>query len=523
MAVIPMKRDGTFRYEEKGSSVLRKWNEERQLERAIAQRARKGMRESGFAGASISRLTASLSQWSGAVNADLDSALVILRSRARSLCANNEFARRFLSMAAANVVGPGFPKLQVRAKNQDGTLDKAANDAIETHFVRWCSTADIAGRMGFSHLLRVAVKSVGRDGEVLVRIVRDGALPYGIALQLLEPDRLDETINARLDGGNLIRMGVEVNSFGRPVAYWVKSAHPGENYQQFGQIKAERVLAKDIYHVFIQERPEQVRGYTWFHAVLQRMNMLHGYEEAAVVAARVGAAKMGVFVRKDDAASTLEVTADQRDTAGNLTMSAEAGEFVELPAGYELQSWNPEYPHANFESFLKQCLRGVASGLDVATHNLSGDMTDVNYSSARIAELDERDSWMVLQDWLFDQLATPIYKEWLASALIRGAITLEKTGKTLPAERLGKFMEVSRFQGRRWAWIDPAKEVDAALKAIDGKLTSRTEAVGSQGREFEDVIDEQSQEQNYMKEKGVDFAPLKPSPAQPAPVAKEEP
>jgi lambda family phage portal protein len=492
-----------FRFEEKGSRILREWNEARRMERRLQGRASQQLRTAGFAGAAVDRLTASMAQFSGAVNADLDAGLVILRSRARDLAANTEHGRRFLSLVAANVVGTG-PKLQVRARNLNGSLDKAGNDAIEVHWTRWGRSADIGGRMGFAHFLRVLTKSVARDGEALVRVIRNRKLPYGIALQLLEADRLDEAVNGKASNGNQIRQGVEIDSTGRPIAYYVKTSHPGENWQS-RPADAERVSANDIYHVFVQERAEQVRGYTWFHAVLKRVAMLHAFEEAAVVAARVGASKMGVFTRKEEAASTLESVADARTSDGTLQMNAEPGEFVELPAGYELSSWDPEYPHANFESFVKACMRGVAAGLDVATHNLSGDMTEVNYSSARIAELSERDLWTGLQDWLSDHFLVPLYQDWLESALLLGQVTMEKSGKALPSERMQKFMDVSRFQARRWQWVDPLKEVEANIKAIEAGLVSRTEVVAGQGREYEDVIDEIAQEAAYAKLMGVEL------------------
>lgn len=189
----------------------------------------------GFAGGAVSRLTSSLATWSGSINADLDFSLPILRARARSLAANNEHGRRFLSLVSINVVGRQNPKLQVRAMQSGrsakgpNVLDKAANDAIEGHWERWGKTADISGRhRSLYALLRTAVRGVARDGEAIVRIIRDRRLPYGLGLQLLEADRLDETLNGKLANGNTIRQGVEIDSSLRAVAYHVRSAHPGE-------------------------------------------------------------------------------------------------------------------------------------------------------------------------------------------------------------------------------------------------------------------------------------------------------
>lgn len=497
-----------FAYPENGSRILRQWNEQRRMERALQTRARQQLRTVGFAGAAIDRLTVSLQSWSGAINADLDSGLTVLRARARGLCANSEFGRRFLSLVAMNVVGPNGPVLQSRAMATPSTLDKAANDAIEVHWGRWCKSADIARRMSLPHLLRVIVKSVARDGEALVRVVRDRNLPYGMALQLLEADRLDESINRRLNNGNLVRLGVEIDSTLRPVAYYIKTAHPGENFYIRDRNDIERVDARDLYHLFLVERAEQVRGYTWFHAVLIRANLLHGFEEAAVIAARVGASKMGAFTRKDDGAGQpiANQLADMTDpNTGHLQMNAEPGEFLDLTGmpGVSLESWNPDYPHQNFGAFLKACFDGLASGLDVATHNLSGNMTEVNYSSARIAELAERDAWMTLQQWFIASLIEPLFRDWLASALIRGDITFEESGKALPASTFSKFANAARFQPRRWQWVDPKVEVEAAKTQIESRLASRSEIVAQQGRDFDDVIDELAQEDKRIKEAGL--------------------
>lgn len=465
----------------------------------------------GFAGAAVGRLTASLSSWSGSVNADLDASLVVLRARARALAANNEHGRRFLSLVAANVVGRANPKLQVRVmrpaqRGKPQELAKSTNDAVETHWERWGRTADISGRhKSLYSLLRTAVKSTARDGEALVRKVRNRNLPYGLGLQLLEADRLDETMNARLQNGNVIRQGVELDGALRAIAYYVKTSHPGETGFIPGRPGIERIPAEEMIHLFLPERAEQVRGYTWMHAIIIRGSVIHRFEEAAVVAAEIGASKVAALQRAEDATDAIGQMADGQ--VGNaMHLNVEAGELFELPPGYTLNSWNPEYPHANFDSFLKACLRGLAAGLDVAAHNLTGDMTDVNYSSARIAELAEREAWMVLQDWLIDTLVMPVYEEWLAIALLQGQITFP-SGDALYADKLDTIRNASRFQGRRWAWVDPSKEADAQEKLLANKLTSRTRIAAEQGLEIDDILDELAQEDTAIKAAGLAPAP----------------
>lgn len=482
----------------------------------------------GFAGAHISRLTASLASWSAGINADNDAALPILRARARQLAANNEYGKRFLTLVANNVVGRNNPQLQVRAY-KDGpvattavqrVLDKPANDAVEIAWVRWGKTCDITGKhKSLPSFCRMVAKAAARDGEALIRKVRRRDLPFGFALQALEADRLDDALNQTLNNGNTIRQGVEIDSTGRAIAYWIKPSHPGENYGVRSTV-AERVLAQDVIHLFMPERAEQVRGVTWFHAVILRNATIGRFEDAAVIAAEIGASKVAAIHKADDAPRTAgDVLGDGRSSNGLAHINVEPGEMFELPPGYSLSSWNPDYPHANFESFLKTCLRGLGTGYDVAAHNLTGDMTDVNYSSARIAELAERECWMALQDWFINSFVLPVYEDWLAIALLRGDITFEQSGKALPPEKFDKFFTASRFQGRRWAWVDPAKEMEANQLALNMRITSRTRIAAERGEDLDDILDELQQEEKMLADRNLNppVAPAAPAAPQPPP------
>ena len=470
--------------------------------------ARRSM-PAGYAGAGINRLTASLTTWSGSANNDAEQSLAILRSRARALANNHEYGRRFLSLAATHIVGADGPTLQVRALTQSGVLDSAANGIIETAWWAWGKRADIAGRSTLPHMMRIVAKAVARDGEALVKIVRGRDLPNGIALQLLEADRLDEGLNRKLPGNAEIRMGVEMDGRGRPIAYHVKVAHPGETYGSTRPM-VERIPARDMLHLFLPERAEQVRGVTWMHAVLLRMNMLHSYEEAAVVAARVGASKMGFFKRGAEdagyAGQAVSQLADQQ-IAGALNMQVEPGEMLELPAGYDFQSFDPDYPHQNFDSFIKACLRGIASGLDIDYPTLAGDLEAVNYSSMRAGTIETRDQWQILQSWFIDSFLMPVYREWLASALLRGDIRFTQTGRALPADRLVKFAEASSFLGRRWQWVDPLKDAQAEKELLAAGLTSRSRIAAKTGQDFDEILAELASEAEKMRAAGVEIEP----------------
>ena len=342
---------------------------------------------------------------------------------------------------------------------------------------------------------------LARDGEFLVRRVRSRSYAYGYKLQVLDVDRLDLMHNVQAaPGRNEIRMGVELDQYGAPVAYHLTSWHPGD--MRAGSPVRERVLARDVFHDFITVRPEQVRGFPWSHAVMKRVAMLNGYEESALVAARVGASKMGFFTQTGaDGSAVMPMPgdlADGQDAMGNLVKEVEPGMLEALPPGVQFQAFDPDYPHANFDSFVTAAMRGIAAGLDVAGHNLTGNMRDVNYSSARIAELGERDAWRDLQGYFIEAFALPCFADWLETALLVRAVTMD-SGKALPADKADKFLEASGFQPRGWQWVDPTKEAQAAILQIQNRLKSRRQVVEEQGGDLEEIVADIRAEEELFK------------------------
>jgi lambda family phage portal protein len=447
---------------------------------------------------------------------DLDA----LRARARDLSINNDYARKFLAMVTANVVGPAGFTFQSRAAKPDGQPDKADQDAIEAAFAVWAQAGecDVTGRHAFADVCRTVMRAVARDGEALVRCVRDRRFAYGYRLQLLDIDRLDARYNETLKNGNRVSMSVEIDGFGRPAAYWLLKTHPGETLQTGETQARERVPAADIFHLFVADRPEQARGLPWMHTAMLRLQMLKGYEEAAIVAARTGAAKMGFFVSPDGTATGV---ADEKDEAGDFITDAEAGAFQVIPEGYDFKPWSPEYPTQNYDSFVKATLRGLASGLNVAYNSLANDLEGVNFSSIRSGTLEERDQWMVLQGWLVETFLRPLFLDWIETALLKGAIT-GPAGQPLPAGKLDKF-KAHAWQGRRWSWVDPLKDIEASVKAIENGLASPYTIAAQQGLDAEDVLDDIARFQAAVAKKNVTLGPVAKPPEPAPPPAPPEP
>lgn len=473
-----------------------------------------------FDGARIDRLTASWRADARAIDSELKSDLDKLRARSRSLFKNSPHMARFGRLAKTNIVGAEGFRLQSLASDPDGTRDFMANQAIEWAWWHWgrAKYCDVTGRHSFVAICQAAALSLVRDGEFLIRIVR-GRGKYGLQLQSLNVDRIDTSHNrAAMRGKNAVVMGVELNRWLQPVAYHLWTAPDAAT----GQRKRERVMAKDLIHGFIPLEDEQTRGVPFGHAVMRVLNDLKGYTEASVIAARVGAAKMGVWETPDGspppgmalAGADGEVVEDE----GSYITEAEPGHFDFAPPGYKLHTFDPTYPHDQFDAFTSAALRGVAAGTGVSYASLTNDRSKENFSSIRTGSLEDRDEWMVLQTALIDMLLTPIFEEWVALALLNGAIAMP-SGKPLPASKLDKF-QAHLFHGRRWSWVDPKKDIEAASLAMDRRISSPQKVASQMGVDVEDVLDDWVAFEQMAAAKGISIT--SPPAVNPPEIDKDE-
>lgn len=449
----------------------------------------------GYDAAKIDRLTADWPSMTRSADADVAGQLRILRARARHTAQNDDYGKRFLKLCRTNVIGAHGIGLQVRSRDPNGELDAKANAIIEAAFREWgrLGVCTAEGRLSWIDAQNLFVTTLARDGEVLVRHLRGWAgNRFGYAIQFLDPDTLDESYNATLTNGGEIRLGVEYDAIDRVVAYHVLKKHPaGLLHTASHGRERERIPAEDIVHAYDIERARQGRGVTWMAASLKRLKMLAGYEQAELVAARVGASKMGFFIEPEETS-----IGDDLEEGYTPIMEAEPGTFDRLPEGTEFQSWDPEHPVAAYEPYVQAVLRGAASGLGVSYPSLANDLRRINYSSIRHGAIDERDHWRTVQTFTVEHFNGPIFSAWLNMAL-----TVNAFG-SLPYGKLAKF-DAPVWRPRGWAWVDPKKEGEGHKEAVKGGFKSLTEVAAESGRDLEEVFDQLAQEKKMAERYGL--------------------
>jgi lambda family phage portal protein len=487
-----------------GSRVLHEWNAQRTAQKTLLARATNSKR--AYAGAAMGRLNSDWTALNTSADTEIISSLRTLRARSRELLRDNEYAKAAVRIIKNNVVGSGIG-MQAQVKTGGGKLLTKVNDSIEEAWEEWTEkdTCDPAGKLSFADMERLIMGSVPENGEVLIRKVRrpfgKGMLPY--ALELIEADRLiDQWSVARAENGNMIRMGVEQDSWGRPVAYWLYPHHPGDyQFSSFVASALIRVPADEIIHLFIPERIGQTRGVPWFHATLKRLRNMQGYEEAEIVAARAAASIVGIIESEEGLVPDDLVDGEEAGAHQAPTLSMEPGTFQQLQPGEKFTGFNPSRPNAGMDPFMRYMLRAFATGVGVSYASVSSDYSQSNYSSSRLALLDDRDLWRVLQGWLIRNLRTEVHRDWMEAAVLCGRLSFPDY-----YSKPSKYWQV-RFKPRGWSWIDPTKEVTAYKTAVRAGFMTTSDVISltSEHADAEDVFKERRRELDMMAELNLVF------------------
>lgn len=469
----------------------------------------------------FSRLTSDWYAANTSADAELVASLRDLRSRSRALVRDNAHAKQAKRLIVNNVIGQGIG-LQAQVKDPRGQLLKSVNAELEDVWQEWSEarSCHVAGVLHYCDLERLAFGEIFEAGEVFIRFY-NVPTPSGVSLslELIEPERLaEEYENIAAPGSAIVRMGVELDRFNRPLAYYVKNYYPGDIRRHLApEDHVERVPAGLITHAYPLGRWPQTRGEPWMHAVAKRLWDVEGYTEAEIVAMRAAASYMGIVQRPEAESIDMDpARVPERQVTPGMMMTLEPGEtFTE---------WAPRRPNNSVDPFLRFMLREISAGIGVGYASLTGDYSQATYSSERARLLEDRDHWRVLQFWFLRSFRQRVHREFVQAAVLSNRLRkVRSESYQLDARRF----EAARFKLRGWGWVDPTKEVAAYKEAVKAGFISIADVIAqtAQGMDFEDMLEAIATERTQIADLGLQFDVLQPEqpPVAPAPAQEEAP
>jgi hypothetical protein len=259
-------------------------------------------------------------------------------------------------------------------------------------------------------------------------------------------------------------MGVEVDEWQRPVAYWLYPRHPGD-YTIASTAPSntwQRVPADEVIHIAMFDRPMQTRGVPWLHAAMIKLRHTGGFEEALIVKARASASVMGFIQSRQPGHGRARRRATTRWAP--TTWSTARRSSTWRPASS--RSWRPARPSTAsrrtarraVEPFMRFLVRSFAVGTGISYESVSRDYSQSNYSSSRLALTEDRDHYRVLQAWLIRRFHQRVFERgwtWRCSPASwtcrRTRAIRRSTRRALVAARLGLDRSAQgsrRLQGR---------------------------------------------------------------------------
>ena len=442
------------------------------------------------------------------INEQLRHQLPRMRARSRELANDNDYAKRYLQLVKSNVIGTEGIQLQPRPPREDGTIDELDAQEIKRAWLDWgkpyqCS---VDRKLSWVDIQNLAVESCARDGEILIHMIDTPGDGHGLRLRCIPAEYLDERDSYDLPNGNRLVMGIEYQDDGQVVAYHVRTTKVRSWINIFPEKDLVILPAADVIHLHKTDFADQARGAPWLHSAIRRLHMAGKYEEAELFAAYAGACKMGAYTEGEvDSLTPDEIVGDDDDSIDELegehVEQLEIGTIKRFKKGTTFEFFDPTHPTTAFDGFMKFILQGAASGLGVANHSLTGNLSDVNFSSIRSGVLEDREQWRALQAWVVAHMHDRIYERWIRAAMLNGTVRL-------PFRKLESKYLVRKWQPRGWPGIDPKKESDAHLQNIKAGLTSRTRILADQGIELEDVYRELEREVARAEELGIDVSQL---------------
>jgi lambda family phage portal protein len=504
--------------------MLEAWR--RRAARWIAPKpARVAVRQ--YAGARTGDLTGGFGT-GGDTSADteLSQGLQRLRARSRQLMRDAPYARRARVIVVNNVVGAGVG-LQAQVENTRDALHQRINADIERSWEEWscAENCHTGGALHFSDFERACMSEVFTAGEVFVRkhYRTVGRSQVPLALELIESERILDDYQMPQGASANTRLGIEVDDFGRPIAYWVRDRHQGERrLPNDAANKIRRVPADQILHLRIVDRWPMTRGEPWLHSVLRKLNDMEQYSGAELTAARMSANYFATLESPNEDPLPTDKQAD-----GTKSLAIEPGMIDQLSPGDQLKFHAPNRPNTALPEFMRHMLREVAAGIGTSYESLSRDYSQSNYSSSRLALLDDRDLWRVLQQWWARSFRSPLHRAWMQPAVLSRAIS------SIPIAQFAidpeRFLDV-RWKFRGWSWVDPTKEVEAYKEAVKAGFTTVSAVIAATGGgvDIEDVIAERREELAMFDEADIEVdttvAEAQTTPPAPAgsPVAKDD-
>lgn len=440
---------------------------------------------------------------SGSAQRDIDDNNFTIRQRARILYMGSPVATSAIRTNRTNVIGTGLiPKAAIDFAFLGMTNDEAIawQQNAEREFALWANdkmACDSTGVNNFYAIQQLMLTSWLMSGDVIALREykkRTKLNPYGLRLHVIEADRVASPgegkfsptsgfTTVKLANGNLCHDGVEIDANGAIVAYHIRNGYPqeytGESY------KTVRVPAygrktglPNVLHLMDAERPEQYRGISYLAQVIEPLAQIKRYSDAELVAAVIQSFYTAFITTETEAdaipfneASPRDEMDEEEDDYDN-EYEMGPGQFNILKPGENITLADPKRPSSTFKEFVHAVSEEIGAALEVPVDLLLKEFNS-SYSASRAALMEAWKAFRMRRAWFIDDFCNPVWEIWMSEAVALGRVQAPGFFDD-PAVR--KAYLKCEWIGPSQGQLDPTKEINAEIQAIQQGLTTREAA-----------------------------------------------
>lgn len=467
----------------------------------------------GFAGAQRDRLTEDwnpqTASWTSIHRRDS----TLLRARARDLVLNNPFAASAVNVYIANVIECG---LLPKPKVSDSNIRLAQVNGWN----RWSgengdNEADITGHQNIYEMMALWLEEVLVGGGCLTRYVvmdrrtqRDRLLP--LSMELIPEERFaddsDDYVqfhNRRKSKNRIIR-GVEIESNGKPVRYWIRPQHPNDVTLDIEPIAYS---AEDCHYAFRRRGIGQYRGFTFLHVAIMWLWKLGYYTDNELMASALRSCFAAVIQHSHEdwdkmGEGLMDGTPSVVDSHGNSIERLQPGIIARMTAPGEITSMGPNIQPADGMAWLMFIQRAIGIATDLSYEELIRDYSQGSFSSTRQSANSDRKRFRRWQNFTRNNFCRPTWRRFSQWASWRGL-----DGFPSLAEYVSRVHEVNDVMWRAPGWqsVNPWDDARAAVLEVENGMGTRDNYVSGRGNDWEDTFDQLEREHEGAVRRGLTF------------------
>jgi lambda family phage portal protein len=439
----------------------------------------------------------------------------ILDARSRDTVRNDAYVSNGQTIHKDHIVGAMFllnakPDSKLLFGTRDDVWESEFQEEIETKFTLWAESpnhwVDASRHRTLTETVRLAVGVDVAGGEVLATAewMKNDGRPYRTAIQMVDTDRLsDPTL---IDFDKRVRGGVEQDSYGAPIAYHIREAHPSDyrlrpsdwqGVTRWNRVPARKSWGRQmVLHLFEQNRVDQSRGVAKMVSALTEMRMTKAFRktelERAVIAATYAASIESDLPPGDvyAAMGTGDTNPAQQwlnDYMGAISEYSGGAKNLHIAGskipvflpGTHLKIQNPGANGPIGDRFEASLLRHISAAMGVPYSEFSKNYSEANYSSLRAEMANVGRSMASRKKRVAEAMANFIYRLWLEEAVNYNHIEALKRRK-VPSFYEG--LNAEAYSACEWigagvGLIDPLKETQADVLALKNHLTTLEDVI----------------------------------------------